>query len=264
MESKGCYNRWRGVVKVRWDTVCFDLDNTLYSHEKAFEQAIQFCYKQLLHKWEKEGKAVPYVEPPLWFSVFKQNCDKFWNAYEEKKLNAKAYRRLRYRETMLTFQLPYKDTEADEFHQQYYNIVDEFSEPFAGLYTLLSMLNKQNVKSGIITNGSLETQYKKMKKLKLHFYIPKQHIFISEEVGFAKPDVRLFQYAERKMNSIDRPLYVGDTWEHDVIGAINAGWDVVYLNTRNEVCTSNHRPVQVCTSLHTLKEFICIENGWKG
>lgn len=56
-------------------------------------------------------------------------------------------------------------------------------------------------------------------------WIPSEHMFISSEIGYAKPDIRLFRYVEQKMHlQLETTYYIGDSFQNDVVGAKNAGW----------------------------------------
>jgi putative hydrolase of the HAD superfamily len=50
-------------------------------------------------------------------------------------------------------------------------------------------------------------------------------IFISSEMGFEKPDVRIFRHVEEVFgHSPDQFVHIGDSPPHDAEGAISAGW----------------------------------------
>ena len=68
---------------------------------------------------------------------------------------------------------------------------------------------------------------------------------MSYDVGHEKPDKRIFAAAEEMLNVISRAggnatrdielslwqkVYVGDEYDKDVIGAVNAGWDAVLID----------------------------------
>ena len=59
---------------------------------------------------------------------------------------------------------------------------------------------------------------------------------ISYDVGHEKPDKRIFQAAEevlsRKADDVAgwRKVYVGDEYDKDVVGALNAGWNAVLID----------------------------------
>lgn len=251
---------------MRWTTICFDLDNTLFSHEAAFEKAIRYCYKKLREAWQEKGLTVKQVDEESWFKVFKQNSDLYWEQFEQRIVDASTYRRLRYHDTMVNFGLPYSDEEADEFHSLYYEIVYQFSEPFAGLDSLMQRLTSEGVQIGIITNGTVDTQYKKITKLGLNKYIDERFIFISEKLGVSKPDKQIFIHALQVLGADEaKALFVGDSWEHDIVGAIEAGWDAIYLNSRGENPTfQSVKPVATCRSLVEVQAVIYQANHWEG
>lgn len=245
---------------MRWKTICFDLDNTLFSHEKAFEHAIRYCFKDVLKKKNILNK----VNIDDLFPVFKKYCDLFWSDYEAGMLSATDYRRKRFLATVDFFKLPFTVEAADEFHDHYYRIVDDFSEPYPFLHSLIRNLTAANVKIGIITNGTADTQYSKIKKLKLNEWLTDDCLFISEELNLSKPDKEIFEFAKKRLKAEGNCLFVGDSWEHDVVGAIEAGWESIFLNTRNEVPKTDHKPVKICSSLHEVALFIYNQNKLKG
>ena len=81
----------------------------------------------------------------------------------------------------------------------------------------------------IITNGFKEVQYDKIHKSELSKYFRK--IFISEEIGAQKPERQIFEYAIKSMNAPKKTsLMIGDSWDADIIGAMNFGIDQIYFN----------------------------------
>jgi len=85
----------------------------------------------------------------------------------------------------------------------------------------------------IITNGFKEVQYEKIKKSALSKYFRK--IFISEEIGAQKPKRAIFEYAVKSMNAPKKSsLMIGDSWDADILGAMNFGIDQVYYNPKIE------------------------------
>ena len=80
----------------------------------------------------------------------------------------------------------------------------------------------------LVTNGS-KSQREKIDAIKASSYF--DEILISEEVGIAKPDPRVFQMAMSKLDATpDQSVFIGDSLEHDVSGARNAGMMTVYCN----------------------------------
>jgi putative hydrolase of the HAD superfamily len=84
-------------------------------------------------------------------------------------------------------------------------------------------------KIALITNGFTEVQYDKLQKSELSKYFSK--VFTSEEIGTPKPGRKIFEYAVKSMNARKKSsLMIGDSWEADIIGAMNFGIDQIYYN----------------------------------
>jgi 5'-nucleotidase len=226
----------------KWTKIYFDLDNTLFSYEYAFEKAIQDCYQDLVNEWQAQATRFPHIPVEDWFDVFKYFRDAYWPRYERKELTQRDYRRERYLATMKHFDLPAREEEADLFHDRYYDQAIHYVRPYPGLYSLLHLLKDKGIETGIITNGKTDVHMAKYQKLMLRYVIPDEHVYISEQVGLKKPDRALFQ----KVLGNARPelaMFIGDTWEHDVVGALDAGWDAIFLNTQNRHRSTKHKPL---------------------
>jgi putative hydrolase of the HAD superfamily len=58
-------------------------------------------------------------------------------------------------------------------------------------------------------------------------------VFISAELGFEKPDPRIFRHVEEVLDSEPGTiLHVGDSRHHDGLGARRAGWEYLILDGR--------------------------------
>ncbi len=219
-------NRRLGELYMKWTHIYFDLDNTLYDHEKAFKKTILHCAEKML-----QNKSTS-VSVEQWFNVFKSNCDKYWNDYEEGRWSRERYQVKRFCKTNDYFNLTCSEEEALEFQREYQSKVASFAELYDGVSSILSILRDSGIELGIITNGGQDTQLAKIKALKLPQWIPHENIYISEAVGIEKPDIDIFQCVLESMGDY---LYIGDTWDHDIKPAVEAGFDAIYFNSRNEV-----------------------------
>lgn len=81
----------------------------------------------------------------------------------------------------------------------------------------------------VITNGPAREQRREIELLKLEPFF--HTIAIEGEVGIGKPHAEIFRYVERQLGLPPESLvFVGNSWEHDVKGALQAGWRAVWLN----------------------------------
>ncbi len=90
--------------------------------------------------------------------------------------------------------------------------------PFPGVRELLADLRRANVRVGIITHGLTVKQAEKLVRLGLVPHLDPSAIFISDQIGVAKPNPKIYQMAlERCGVAAARALYVGDNPRNDVI-----------------------------------------------
>jgi putative hydrolase of the HAD superfamily len=86
---------------------------------------------------------------------------------------------------------------------------------------------------GVITNGDGVQQRSKLTALGLTEAF--EVVVCSGDVGFAKPDRRIFEVAADRLSlAPDRCLFVGDRRESDALGALAAGMSAVWLNRKGQ------------------------------
>lgn len=83
---------------------------------------------------------------------------------------------------------------------------------------------------GIITNGIHYVQTLRIKNSQIAPYI--SFVSVSEDCGFAKPDVRFFEYSAKMAKKFSKAstLVVGDRLDADIQGAQNFGVDCCWFN----------------------------------
>lgn len=92
---------------------------------------------------------------------------------------------------------------------------------------------RPHYKLGLITNGPSQTQRPKIERFQLAKYL--DLLIVSEEVGVAKPDPKIFQIALDQIGlTPSEALYVGDSLEFDLPGAAAAQLPFIWMNPRHE------------------------------
>lgn len=92
-----------------------------------------------------------------------------------------------------------------------------------------------NIKLAVITNGPSDHQWSKVKVLGVENWIHKDNIIVSGDLGINKPDKRIFEHAEKKLDlNKNKLFFIGDSLENDVIGANNADWNIIWINRYNQ------------------------------
>ena len=101
----------------------------------------------------------------------------------------------------------------------------------------LKYLSKKH-KIYIASNGQAFVQYGRIKEAKIEEYISK--IYISEELGFNKPNVNFFNEIFKDLNdyNLNNYIMIGDRLDSDILGAKNANIKSIYLNRKGDFSNS--------------------------
>lgn len=93
---------------------------------------------------------------------------------------------------------------------------------------------KDRVPLALVSNGAADTQREKVHVLGIEACF--EAVALSGELGVAKPDEAIFQFALDELDvQANRTWHVGDSLETDVAGARAAGVAAVWLNRRSVV-----------------------------
>jgi putative hydrolase of the HAD superfamily len=207
-------------MKKNYSHIFFDLDHTLWDTDRNSSESLSELYKEMA----LDAHGLPEFEKFL--ECYRSHNERLWGLFSENKIGRDAVRINRFRYTL------------EDFNLRNYELANILSEEFAKrtpykshliadtLHVLKNISSRYNL--SIITNGFKESQAIKMKHSGIDNYFT--HLFISEEVGFNKPDVRIFEHAlSVSGTSCAEALMVGDTYETDITGARSANIDQAYL-----------------------------------
>ena len=94
----------------------------------------------------------------------------------------------------------------------------------------------------VITNGVASTQHSRLEGSGVAALM--DGIFISDEIGYDKPDVRFFEHVQTSIPGFekDKALVIGDSLFSDIRGGVDFGLDTCYLNVYNEKNISEIKP----------------------
>ncbi|WP_208592290.1 HAD family hydrolase [Gracilibacillus suaedae] len=205
--------------------IFFDLDDTLYDLMAPFASALQ---KELPHISQTLGNEID-----SFFSATRQYIDGLWKEYLKGEKTLQEIRIERYQLAARDFNLIISTDEGKRLQEQYEAEQAKISLP-PDVEALLRELNDKDVCIGIITNGTTEGQTNKIKTLELDQYFSDNHIFISNEIGLAKPQPEIFHFVhERCQLENYRCYYIGDSWNLDVEGALHTNWYPIWFNHRH-------------------------------
>lgn len=95
------------------------------------------------------------------------------------------------------------------------------------LYTLIE-LRKRGYRLAILSNA--DSRFRQVfSEMGITELV--EQVFISSEIGWEKPDQRIFRHVEKKLGLAPHQiLHIGDSPHHDIEGATNAGWHHLLLD----------------------------------
>jgi HAD superfamily hydrolase (TIGR01509 family) len=211
-----------GMIK----TVFFDLDDTLFDHQ--YSRRCGFGALKAMHPALSAAdiRDMEIFHEQLIWSNFKQVLDGEISVYDamiERICNLCA-----------RFGLTLNPADIPETIRRYDAAYQKNRRAVPGSRDLLARLRKE-AGTGIITNGFRILQEEKIAICGISPLI--DILVISEEAGYQKPDKRIFESA-LKLAGTDpaESLYVGDSWNVDILPASACGMKAVWLNRYGQPC----------------------------
>ncbi|MGO4370346.1 HAD family hydrolase [Paenibacillus sp. 2TAB19] len=237
-------------INVTHTAVFFDVDDTLYDHLTPFRKALEtvaatteaFPYEEAYHRMR-------YYSDIL--SLEMGGAGKM-----EEGQATELMRRRRFQLTLAEFGIEVSEQQSADIQAAYIGCQFDI-QMFDGARELLKRLSGAGFVVGLITNGAEAHQMSKIKAMELDALIPPERQFVSGKVGHDKPDRRIFEYVNEQTGT--KPancIYVGDSWRNDVIGAIEAGWSVIWFNHRGAKPESEHMPHHIASSYEQLNRLL--------
>lgn len=206
----------------------FDLDNTIWDFKYNSFEALQIA----LDKLGLLDSIGSYKE---YFKIYSEVNERLWELYRNGLMNKKVLSIQRFEESFGINGTPLLRGGA-VVNEAYLAEMPLQTKLVDGALDLLNYLHG-HYDMAIITNGFKEVQYDKILRSALSKYFRK--IFISEEIGAQKPGRKIFEYAVKSMNAPKKSsLMIGDSWDADIVGAINFGIDQLYFSPDSERSSS--------------------------
>ena len=200
--------------------ILFDVDDTLY------DQTVPFMEAYAEYFGEK-----PAVPAEIIYPVTRKYSDRVYSQAMAGQITMEDMYIYRVQKAFEEFGIRITDAQALEF-QTIYAERQRHIHMSEQMEAILEYC-RGKAELGIITNGPSKHQWNKVKSLRAERWIPHENIFVSADVGAEKPDRKIFEYAERTMGLEEAEIwFVGDSYELDVKGAVNAGWNAVWMNRR--------------------------------
>ena len=227
---------------LKYDHILFDADDTLF-HFDAFSGLQQMFGRYQLPFDQDEFQRYQRVNMPL------------WQQYQDGQISATELQQRRFEPYAATL-----NVSALQLNNDFLQTMATICTLLPGARELLDFL-KGKARLGIITNGFTAMQQARLEHCGVaDLFDP---LVISEEIGVAKPDPKIFQHAFAQLGEPDksRILMVGDNPHSDVLGAQNAGINSCWLNSTALPLPPGIQPTYQIASLFELPALLHGDSG---
>ena len=142
------------------------------------------------------------------------------------------------------------DELAQELSVRFLDLLPTRTILFPYTKDILQYLTDKGYVLHLITNGFEKTQHNKLMYAGLKSFF--KEVITSERSGSLKPNKEIFEFALQRCGAKEKEsIMIGDSIEVDIVGAMNAGLDQVYVNHLG--IEPEIRPTYTVTSLKELE-----------
>lgn len=210
--------------------IVFDVDDTLYSRQVLFVKAAENVLNVKVDK------------PAEFVRIFYEKSDLNTAELEAGLITTRDCNGWRYEETFKELNLPFKEGDGGKTADAYLELQSRMSL-MPEMVKVMELLSKDDdTKLGVLTAGESAHQWHKVDMLGLTRWIPRENVVVAGDVGVSKPDIKIFRIVEEKLGLNPSDMWmIGDSYKHDIKGALDAGWHAVWLN-RNDLATDVPKP----------------------
>ena len=209
--------------------VLIDIDDTIFDFEKCSRNSFVKTLEKLNLKFKEED-----------FSYFNKVNDILWTKQKLGKINIKEVFIKRDYLMGKYFNL---DIEKGLFNDLFVNFLYDEIEMVDGIEDLLEYLSDK-YKIFAASNGIYKMQENRLKKSNLDKYF--NEIFVSEKIGYEKPDKKFFKkIMDITKFSNDDLIMIGDSIKSDIIGAKNSKIKSIYFNKEDKKIIDKNFTYQV-------------------
>jgi len=197
--------------------ILMDADNTLFDFDAAERYALKMTFKEShLELTETMNRKYAEINQQLWDEVEQ-------GTMTQGRLKVERFQRL-FRELGIR-----RNSQA--FSERYIVWLSRGTFLIPGAERLCRYLSRKYTLA-ILTNGITDVQIPRIQNSTIGKYF--QHVIVSEEIAFSKPDVRFFQHAAQVLGAERKNdmLMIGDSLQSDILGGLNFGIDTCWLNNR--------------------------------
>ncbi len=225
--------------------ILWDIDNTLLSFDLAEKAAMTSGFSKFNLAIDGD-KAI---------EVYKLINDKYWRQLERGEMIRDQVLGGRFKEFFDFYQIDYDDDLINDFNLYYQQELGKQVFFNDGAKNALKALNKR-YRQYAVTNGTKLAQEAKVTNSGLDKIF--DGVFISEDLGYDKPNKEFFNMVFERIGSgnPDEYILIGDSLTSDMQGANNARIKNIWYNPKDKAHNLDVRVDYAISSLNAVPEII--------
>lgn len=229
-------------MQKRITAILWDVDNTLLDFEYSMRNSLKECFQLF---------GISVTEEMI--QKYSQINDLYWKRLERKEVTKQELLNGRFIDLFREFQL--EDIDVVRFRTEYQDCLGKIYSFTENSLTVCKDLQTK-VKQYVVTNGVASTQRSKLKLSGLEELM--NGIFISEEIGFPKPDKEFFEFCLTHIDEQDREriLIIGDSLTSDIQGGNNVGIKTCWYNPKHETKKDGYKVDYEIVSLREIYDIL--------
>jgi len=225
-----------------YDVFLIDADSTLFDFELAEATAFKTVFEACGFKYSKKI-----------LSRYSAINDSLWKKFETGGIKVDEIKTHRFIQLFNEIGIEYN---VNDFNSKYVDELAKGAFLIEGAKETCEKITSADKKIYIVTNGLTHVQRTRLSNSLIKEYITE--CFISELIGYQKPDVRYFEYVLYQIPPVsrDKILMVGDSLTADIAGGNNANIDTCWFNEKGAKNQTTIKPTYEITKLNQLQQFL--------
>jgi len=232
--------------------IIFDLDGTLLDHETAENSALGALYRET-------KRIAGRVSLGEFIAVWREQSEKHYLRYLAGEISFVQQRTERVKSVLNGFGRAASTAEADALFGLYLQAYEASWRLYPDVLPCLDALAQYTL--GVITNGDSQQQRLKLSRTGINNRF--SGIVASGDLGISKPAKHIFVHALTVLGHLpEESVFVGDSFDHDVIGAQGAGLHAVWLDRADTGGEARgHHRIRLLTDLPPLVDQLVLSPG---
>ncbi len=212
--------------------IFFDLDHTLWDFDKNSALTFEKIFKMNNVQ----------IDIRQFLNVYEPVNLKYWKLYRDSEIDQTELRFGRLNETFGTLNYNIDEKLIPVLSEDYITHLTTFDHLFEDTIDVLNYLQSK-YHLHIITNGFGDAQQKKMDVSKITHYF--KTVTNADVAGVKKPNPIIFEYALNLAKAQkNESIMIGDSYEADVLGAMDVGLDAIFFNIRQMECEPHIKQIK--------------------